>query len=135
MNLEKKKSLAVRALGIGRDRIIFNPARLEEIKEAITKQDIRDLAVSGAIGIKDIKGRKRVEKRKNRRRAGSKRHHFRKSKQDYVRLTRRLRNYLFVLRDKGHVSLEVYEKLRKEIRASTFKDLPHFRLRVKELKQ
>ena len=43
MNLQKKKELAARTLTIGKDRIMFNTSRLDEIKEAITKQDIKDL--------------------------------------------------------------------------------------------
>ena len=71
MNLEKKKMLAARTLGVGKARIIFNVARINEIKEAITKQDIRDLAADKAILIREIKGTKKKVKRKTRRRAGS----------------------------------------------------------------
>ena len=60
MNLSKKKSLAVKTLKVGKDRIVFLKPRLDEIKEAITKQDIRELQKEGAIIVKGIKGRKRV---------------------------------------------------------------------------
>ena len=49
MKLEKKKSLVVRTLGVGKARIVFNTQRLSEINEAITKQDIKDLHKSVAI--------------------------------------------------------------------------------------
>jgi len=54
MNLGKKKELAKRTLKVGKG----------EIKEAITKQDIRDLKREGAIVIKNIKGRRKVKKKK-----------------------------------------------------------------------
>ena len=59
MNLGKKKNLASRTLGIGKKRIVFLKPRLSEIKDVITKQDIRDLKTEGAIVIKDVKGRKK----------------------------------------------------------------------------
>ncbi len=40
MNLSKKKLLAVKTLRVGKERITFSPSRLDEIKEAITKQYI-----------------------------------------------------------------------------------------------
>ena len=55
MNLAKKKSLAARVFGVGKSRVVFAKSRLNEIKEAITKQDIRDLKKDGAITILEIK--------------------------------------------------------------------------------
>ena len=40
MNLGKKKQLAARTLGVGKSRVHFVNENLNEIKEAITKQDI-----------------------------------------------------------------------------------------------
>ena len=90
MNLNKKKSLAVRTLKVGKQRIVFLRSRLDEIKEAITKQDIRDLRKEGAIFVKDIKGRKKVEK-KNKRSPGNIRKKVNKRKQKYVIMKRKLR--------------------------------------------
>ena len=60
MNLGKKKQLAARTLGVGKSRVHFVNENLNEIKEAITKQDIRDLVSSGAIKVKEVKGRRKV---------------------------------------------------------------------------
>ena len=62
----KKKKLTERTFGVGRERVVFVESRLGDIKEAITKQDIRDLYTDGAIIIKDIKGRKKVVRKTNR---------------------------------------------------------------------
>ena len=59
MKLDKKQ-LVARTFNVGIDRIVFNKERLAEIKEAITKQDIRDLTKDGAITIREIKGRRKV---------------------------------------------------------------------------
>ena len=134
MKLENKKELASRTLGIGKDRITFNPSRLKEIKEAITKQDIKDLVSSNAILLKEIKGRKKVERRKTRRRAGSIRKKIKHGKRKYIILTRKFRSYLKQLRRKEEISEELYIKLRQEIRASMYKDLSHLKERLKEIK-
>lgn len=131
MNLKKKKDLAVKVLGVGKERIIFNTQRLDEIKEAITKQDIRDLFDAGAISIKEIKGSKVKKQRKTRRRKGSIRKKVKGTKREYMHLTRNLREYLFQSRRKGEISRETYLKIRKEIKARTFKDKNHLKERIK----
>ena len=67
MNLAKKKQLAAETLKVGKHRIVFNIEGLPEIKEAITKQDIKTLFQEGIITIKPVKGRRKVKKRKTRR--------------------------------------------------------------------
>jgi len=47
MNLKPKKKLAVKVLGVGAERIKFNSERINEIKEAITRQDIKELVKRG----------------------------------------------------------------------------------------
>ena len=94
MNLKKKKELAAKALGVGKNRISFNPEGLNEIKEAITKQDIHSLHEEGVITIKPIKGRRKIEKRSRRRGSGKIKMKVRHRKQDYVKITRKLRKYL-----------------------------------------
>ena len=132
MKLDKKKQLAARTLNVGKERIIFNTARLEEIKEAITKQDIRDLMNDKSIAIKEIKGRRKLSKRKTRRRIGSRKKTLRNKKQVYVKLTRKLRRFLFNLKIKRIISKEKFLGLRKEIRSSSFKSLAQLKERIKQ---
>ena len=63
MKLENKKALVARALNVGKGRIIFNRKRLPEIKEAITKQDIKDLKSDGAIHDKEKAGKKKKRRK------------------------------------------------------------------------
>jgi large subunit ribosomal protein L19e len=135
MKLEKKKELASRALLVGKNRIAFNINRLGEIKEAITKQDIKDLVADGAIIIKEIKGRRTIVKSTGRRRAGSIKKKIKPGKRAYIIRTRRMRSFLAQLRRKEKLSREAYLTLRKEIRASIFRDLSHLKERIKELGQ
>ena len=130
MNLEKKTNLAIRTLGIGKDRLIFNTQRLNEIKEAITKQDIRDLVASGAIIVKEIKGRKAIVRRVSRRHAGKIKKVIKPGKQAYVKMVRRFRAYIAELRKHEKISYENYLKLRQEIRASLYKTKPQLKERI-----
>ena len=54
MKLDKKRALASKVLNVGKERVIFVNTRLEEIKNAITRQDIKDLLREGAIKSKDL---------------------------------------------------------------------------------
>ncbi len=135
MKLETKKQLAARTLKVGKDRITFNTSRLAEIKEAITKQDIRDLKESGAISIKEIKGRKKIVKRKTRRRFGSIKKKVNTRKQDYVIMTRKLRAHLSYLKKNKKITQEEFIQLRKQIRTRDFRSLNHLKEHIKETKK
>ena len=135
MKLEKKKNLIARTLNIGKGRILFNINRLSEIKEAITKQDIKGLSASGAITIKDKAGRRKLEKKKTRRRKGSIKKKVKTRKKDYVILTRKLRAYLKSLKTQGKISGEAFKSLRKEIKASDFRSLSHMKEKIAQLKE
>jgi large subunit ribosomal protein L19e len=129
MDLTNKKELAARTLGVGVGRVMFNTNRIDEIKEAITKQDIRDLVVDNAIFVREIKGRKTNEKRK-RRRAGSIRMKPNTRKRDYITITRKLRNYISELRKQTKLSDGEYLKLRNEIRSKNFRNKGHIKERI-----
>tara|TARA_Y100000310_G_C20310287_1_gene635929 strand:- start:156 stop:572 length:417 start_codon:yes stop_codon:yes gene_type:complete len=130
MQLNKKKELASRVLGVGKKRIVFNKEALEEIKEALTKQDIKELVKSNSIFLKEIRGTKKQIKRKTRRRAGSIKKKVNKRKKDYMIITRKLRAYISEIRKHGSLSSEEYIKLRKEIRAKNFKSKAHMKERI-----
>lgn len=130
MDLTKKKELTARTLNVGKDRIVFNTQRLDEIKEAITKQDIKDLLNSKAIIIKEISGRRKNIKRKLRRRSGSIKKKPKSRKREYIIITRKLRNYLSHLKRKGVISIENYYSLRKDIRTRTIKSLAQIKEKI-----
>lgn len=59
VNLAKKRELVARILGIGANRIRFEPDRLEDIADSITRDNIRSLVSSGAIWTVQVKGTSR----------------------------------------------------------------------------
>ena len=135
MKLEKKRNLASRALKVGKNRIVFNTSRLKEIKEAITKQDIKDLKESGAIAVKEVKGRRKIVKRKTRRRFGSIKKKVKGGKRKYVILTRKLRAHLKYLKRNKKITQEEFIQLRKKIKNSAFRSLAHLNEYIKETKK
>jgi len=130
-----KKDLATRALKIGKKRIKFVKVRLDEIKDAITKQDIKDLVSDGAIVIKSIKGRRKNKKRKNKRGVGKIKKKVNKRKKDYVKMTRKLRKYVKHLKKQGKINLEESKEIRKGIRNKTFKSKENLKLNIREMKK
>ncbi len=135
MNLSQKKALASRTLGVGKGRIRFVDGRIEEIKEAITSQDMINLVKNGAIQIKPIKGRLANVSRTTRKGQGKIKKKIRKTKRNYVIKTRKLREYLKNLRTYGKISKENYVKIRKEIRSSKLKSKSHLKEYLKEIEQ
>jgi len=126
-NLRTKKALASKALKVGKGKLIFSAEGINEIKEAITRQDIKDLASQGIISIKPIKGRKKIVRRKTRRGPGKIKKTVNHRKQEYVKITRKLRRYLMELRDRGIVERELYWNLRNKIRMRAFKSKANFK--------
>lgn len=133
MQLAKKKALAAKVLNVGKDRIFFVESNLNEIKEAITRQDILDLHKAGAIKIKEVLGRRKIVKRRNRRRTGKIKKRVNESKQTYVILTRKLRKYSkFMLKTKK-IDDEKYREIRKMIKAKRFKSKRHMTESMEEI--
>src|SRR3989344_2566283 len=127
MNLKTKKELAAKTFHVGKERIMFVKERLEEIKEAITKQDIRDLHKEGAIKIKEIKGRKKIVNKKRKTSPGKVRQKVNQRKRDYVIMTRKLRKHLKELKSRGSISKEEIKELRKKIRNKAFRSKAHLK--------
>lgn len=134
MNLKKKKRLAERALKTGKNRIVLLQSRLDEIKEAITKQDIRDLKKEGAIIIKETKGKiKKIKK--TRRSPGNIRKKTTKRKKEYTIMTRKLRSYLAEIKKQGNISKEDVSEIRKKIRNRDFRSKAHLKEYMEGLKK
>ncbi len=126
--LKAKKTMATKVLGVGVNKIWFDPLRLNEIKEAITKQDIKELIKDKAIKKKPTIGNKRrsgrirlKRKLKGRRRNEGKRKH-RKLESDYLKKTRKLRSFLKSLGENNKISKEQHKKLYGLIKAGVMKN-------------
>lgn len=133
MKLDKKKRLAAKVLGVGKQRIIFVEPRLNEIKEAITKDDIRSLRADGAIMIKEIRGKRlRQNKRKAKRSPGNIRQNAKNSKREYMIITRKLRKHISELKGKNLLTRENFLDLRKKIKNRYFKSKSQLKDYLKE---
>jgi ribosomal protein L19E len=136
MKLGKKKELAARTLNVGKARIAFVGSRTKEIKEAITKQDIRDLGIDKAILVKEIKGRKKAVKKKSKKRSpGNIKKKVNVRKELYMIMTRKLRKYIKEMRIQGKLDREQTLDIRKKIRNKSFKSLAHLKDYIGGLKK
>ena len=127
MNLTKKKNLAAKVFSVGRSRIVFLKSRLNEIKEAITKQDMRDLQRDGAIMIREIKGRRTKTASGGRIGPGKIKKSVNKRKKEYMSITRKLRRHLYHEKTQGKISKEDYTNARKKIRNRFFRSKNHLK--------
>ena len=133
MNLAKRKALAAKVLGVGKNRVVFTKESLPEIKEAITRMDIVDLHKSGAIKIREVRGRKKIVRRRHRRRTGKIKGNVNTRKAEYVIITRKLRKFVRGLVRTGKVDKDRNREVRKQIRARKFKSKRHLKENLEEL--
>jgi len=135
MNLGQKKELAAKTMKVGKQRISFVNERLSEIKEAITKEDMRGLVESGAVIVNPVKGRKTNVSRKNRRGTGKIKLKVNKRKQEYVIITRKLRAYTAELKKQGKLTAEEVTEIRKRIRNRAYKSKANLKLYIEGLRK
>ncbi|MEX2017370.1 MAG: 50S ribosomal protein L19e [Candidatus Pacearchaeota archaeon] len=126
MNLKKKKALSAKTLGVGKNKIVFVKSRIDEIKEAITKQDIRDLFSEGAIIVKPAEGRRKSTKIRKRRSVGNVRKKIKERKRKYIIMTRKLRRHLADVGNKVEFNTEQTKEIRKKIKNKEFKNKAGF---------
>lgn len=142
MKMKSQRRIAASILKVGKERVWFDPSRLQDIKDAITKEDVRSLIKEGAIKAKPIKGiskgrfRKRLKQKQKglRRGVGSrkgKRVKKRKGKKVWVRKVRALRRLL--RENKERINKEIYWDLRKKIKAGSIKSKKHLVEIIKEV--
>ncbi len=144
VNIAKKRELVARVLGVGANRIRFEPDRLEDVADSITRDNIRSLVNSGAIWTVQPRGTSRgraIEKRsvwkvhgkgpglkkgKKTARVGK--------KEVYVIKVRSMRYHLKVLKDRKDITNEIYWQLYKKVNGGQVRSLAHLRELVKEAK-
>lgn len=143
MDLSTQKRLAGAILKCSSKRVKFDPARLKDIKEAITKADLKTLVNESAISRDPVKGisRSRARKRTVQRRKGlQKGPGSRKSKvtaritkkDSWIKRIRIQREFLKELRDKSIVSAETYKNLYRKAKGGFFRSKRHIKLYVEE---
>ena len=143
MKLKTQRRLAADILKCSEKRILFDSSRLEDIKEAITKADIRGLIGTGAITKKPVKGisKVRARKRKKQRRKGRQSGFGSKKGKKTARLTKkkawenkvRIQRYFVKdLRDKKKLDKKDYRDIYMKIKGGFFRSKRHIKLYLKE---
>lgn len=143
MKLTTQKRLAASISKCSSKRIWFDPAKLQEIKEAITRSDIRSLINQGVI--KEIapqsqsRGRIRIniiQKRKGRRKGPGSREGSAGArlsrKERWILKVRAQRDLLRTLKDKKVVDANLYRNLYQKVKSGIFRSRRHIKLYLEE---
>jgi len=144
VNLRAKKRLAARVTGVGIHRIRFDTDHLDDIADAITRENIRSLITANTIRIKSFtgtsKGRaheKKAQKNKRGTTQGSKqgRKGARVGKKEvYVAHVRALRRLLKIAKDRKDLTNPEFWTLYKKVGGNTVRNKAHLRLLMEEIK-
>jgi large subunit ribosomal protein L19e len=144
VNLKAKKRLAARVTGVGVHRIRFDTDHLDDIADAITRENIRSLITANTITIKSFTGtsrgraqEKKSQKNKRGTTQGSKqgRKGARVGKKEvYVAKVRSLRRLLKIAKDRKDLTNPEFWALYKKVGGNTVRNKAHLRLLMDEIK-
>jgi len=143
MSLKAQKRMAAEILKCGENRVYFDPYLIDEIKMAITREDIRNLVKEGIIIKKYKKGNSKYRKnllheRKKKGRAkgigkrkGTKGARSPKKKK-WMNRIRPQRRELKKLRDRKLITTATYRKLYKNAKGGMFTSVAQMNRYIKE---
>ncbi len=142
-DLSIQRRLAAEVLGVGESRIWIDPAEIDRVVDAITREEIRRLIHDGVIRVKPIHGnsRERWRIRREQRKRGRRRGYGRRkgaktarhdTKEDWMNRIRRIRRYLRYLRDHNMINRRTYRKLYRLAKGGMFKSLSSLKHYMKE---
>ena len=144
VNLKTKRQLVSRILRVGLGRVKFDPEYLDDVADAITRDNIRSLITANVIQIKPIKGTskgrayfKKVQRRKRGTKQGSKKGSIGArvgKKEVYVNKIRAMRYRLKVLKSRKEITNENYWKLYKQVSGNQVRNLAHLRTLIEEVR-
>ena len=143
VNLKAKKRLASRVTGVGVHRIKFDSDHLDDVADAITRENIRSLITANTIQIKSFtgtsRGRAQYKKdQKNKRGTGQGSKQGRKGarvgkKEVYVAKVRSLRRLLKIAKDRKDITNPEFWGLYKKVGGNTVRNKAHLRLLMEEI--
>jgi large subunit ribosomal protein L19e len=144
VNLKKKRELIARMLGIGANRVRFEPDKLDDIADSITREDLRSLVKRGTIWTTKVKGTSRGRaktKQAIRRKSGlgpgskkGKKTARMGKKSAYVTKIRSLRHHLKVMKDRNEINRQTYWLTYKKVDGGQVRSVSHLRDIVKQTK-
>ena len=145
VNLRSKKLLVSRMCGVGLKRIKFDSDHLDDVEDAITRENIRSLITANTIKIKQITGTsrgraqlKKIQKRKRSVKSGSKKGTKGArgigKKQAYVIKVKSLRYRLKIAKDRKEITNKEFWNIYKKIGGNTIRNNAHLRTLIEEIK-
>jgi large subunit ribosomal protein L19e len=145
MGVNVQKRLAGYILKTSRHNVRFDPQRLDDIKEAITKADIKSLIAEGAISVAHIQGTSKGSARKikrQKRKGRQKGVGSRKGKagarlpgkREWINRVRIQRGFLKELKDKKMLDSTTYNGLYLKVKGGFFRSKRHIKLYITEHK-
>jgi len=142
VNLKAKKRLASRVTGVGVHRIKFDSDHLDDVADAITRENIRSLITANTIQVKPFTGTSRgraqhKKDQKNKRGTGQGSKQGRKGarvgkKEVYVNKVRALRRLLKIAKDRKDITNPEFWTLYKKVGGNTVRNKAHLRLLMEE---
>jgi large subunit ribosomal protein L19e len=122
--------MAAEILKVGQSRVWMDPAKIKDIKGAITRKDIKNLIKKGIIKPLPEKRPRPKERRKRRRGPGSRKgsaYAKLTKKRRWIQAIRPMRRMLKELKDEGQIDSPTYRKLRGLIKGGMFRNRSHLR--------
>ena len=142
MNLSNQKKLAAKVAKVGVNRISLDVTRIDDLKEAITKADIRSLIKTGAIRVTQTKrpaGHRAIARHLQRKKGRQRGHGQRKGtdtartprKEQWVRRIRLLRDVLRSYRDGNKMEMKTFADLKQKAKGGFFRSKNHMLFYIK----
>ena len=143
-DLASQKRIVSSVLKCGVNRVWFDPARLPDIENAISREDLRGLVAEGAIKARQKKGisrgraRAKIAKRayghckgpgRRKGAAGARR----PSKRSWIQKIRAIRKALVALRDAGTIDPHMYRILYRKAAGGQFRSVAHMKAQLEIL--
>lgn len=146
MNLKNQRRMAADLMKVGQNRVKFNPERMEEVSEALTREDVRYLISSGAITKKPVKGnsRGRIKARQKQKKKGKQRGQGSRKgsvktrvggKRAWITKIRAIRDELRKIREENEIEDGQYRALYLKAKGNLFHSRRHLREYVGRMKK
>jgi large subunit ribosomal protein L19e len=143
-DLANQKRIAAAILKCGVNRVWFNPERLSDIENAISRDDLRGLVTDGAIkarqkiGVSRGRARAKIAKRSyghckgpgRRKGAAGARH---PSKRSWIQKIRAIRKALVALREAGTIDPHMYRIVYRKAAGGQFRSVAHMKAQLEIL--
>jgi large subunit ribosomal protein L19e len=143
-DVASQKRIVASLLKCGVNRVWFDPARISDIENAISREDLRGLITDGAIkahqkkGVSRGRARSRIAKRSYGHRKGAGKRKGASgarnpSKTAWVQKIRAIRKVLVELRDAGTIDRHLYRIIYRKAAGGQFRSVAHMKAQMEIL--